>query len=88
MDGTMGIFRRIAGGGLAGIGYLLSPLSWWNDLYVNLPISYLLAAPFGLINEHAFTGAFVAFYWLSNITGLILLHRGGVAVLSGQEKNG
>ena len=29
--------RRVAGGFLGFIGYMLSPLSWWNDLFVNVP---------------------------------------------------
>ncbi len=38
---------------VAVIGYLLSPLSWWNDLFVNVPLAYLFALPFSLLHEHA-----------------------------------
>lgn len=58
------------------VGYLLSPLSWWNDLYVNLPIAYCLAWLVSLIDKQFFAMALVGFYWLTNIAGLILLHKG------------
>lgn len=28
---------------LLGIGWLLSPLCWWNDLVINLPLAWLVA---------------------------------------------
>ena len=34
------IFQKIKGGILLTVGYLLSPLCWWNDLIINLPIAY------------------------------------------------
>ena len=63
-------------GWLSTVGYLLSPLSWWNDLYVNLPIAYGMAWLISLIDKRLFTLALVGFYWLTNIAGLILLHKG------------
>jgi hypothetical protein len=35
------IFKKLRGGFLLVIGFLLSPLSFWNDLFFNLPIAYL-----------------------------------------------
>ena len=36
-------WKRKAYGGLLGfIGFLLSPLSWWNDLFVNVPLAVAL----------------------------------------------
>lgn len=61
---------------LATVGYFLSPLSWWNDLYVNFPIAYALAWLVGLVDQRLFSVALIGFYWVTNITGLILLHRG------------
>ncbi len=58
------------------VGYLLSPVSWWNDLYLNLPIAYGLAWLVSLIDKQFFAVALVGFYWLTNIVGLILLHKG------------
>jgi len=63
-------------GGLFTIGYLLSPLSWWNDLYLNFPIAYGLAWLVSLIDKQFFTVALIGFYWLTNIAGLILMHKG------------
>ena len=57
------------------VGYLLSPLSWWNDLYLNFPIAYCLAWLVSLIDKQFFTVALIGFYWLTNIVGLMLLHK-------------
>ncbi len=40
-------------------GFVLSPLSWWNDMVVNLPLSYLMAWPFSLFKEELFPYVFV-----------------------------
>lgn len=58
------------------IGFILSPLSWWNDLFVNFPISYILSIPFGLLNKGLFLPVFIINYWLTNILGLWLMHLG------------
>ncbi len=58
---------------IAVAGYILSPLSWWNDLLVNIPLALLLARPFsGWLYVPAFTLA----YWLTNLLGFMLLHHG------------
>jgi hypothetical protein len=36
------ILKKLRGGFLLVIGFLLSPLSFWNDLFFNLPIAYFL----------------------------------------------
>jgi len=58
------------------IGYLLSPLSWWNDIIINIPLAYAFAYPFGLISRKLFLPTMILGYWITNIAGLILLHRG------------
>lgn len=58
------------------IGFILSPLSWWNDAFVNIPIAYVIAIPFGMISKSLFVPAMVISYWLTNIVGLLLLHAG------------
>ena len=45
------------------VGFILSPLSWWNDAVVNIPISYLLSLPFSLVDERLYLPAFIAIYW-------------------------
>ena len=62
---------------LLGLGFILSPLSWWNDVVVNLPLAYLFSIPFTLINEQWFLASFVLGYWLSNLLGFLMLHWGG-----------
>ena len=77
--------RRLAGGALALIGYLLSPLSWWNDLFVNVPLALAFAWLISLFYKPAFASSLVVGYWLTNILGLILLHKGGQQTLSGRR---
>lgn len=79
---------------LTAIGYFLSPLSWWNDLYVNFPIAYGLAWLISLSDQRLFAGALMGSYWFTNILGLILLHKGlapaaagGVSRTGGRWKN-
>jgi len=31
--------RKVTGGILGLVGFMLSPLSWWNDLFVNVPLA-------------------------------------------------
>jgi hypothetical protein len=76
---------KIKGGILATIGYLLSPLSWWNDIIINIPLAYAFAFPFGLISRKLFVPVMILGYWITNIAGLILFHR-GVKDLVTEEK--
>jgi hypothetical protein len=70
--------RNVRGLILATVGYLLSPLSWWNDAFVNLPLAYLAALPFGLIWRPLFMPAMIVAYWGTNVLGFVLLHHGTV----------
>mgnify|MGYP007077385807 CR=1 FL=1 len=67
------------------IGYLLSPLSWWNDLFINMPLAYLFAVPFSLLDEQFYLPSFVLGYWLSNVLGLLLLQRGGTQLIKQRQ---
>jgi hypothetical protein len=69
------------GGLLAWIGFLLSPLSWWNDLFLNIPLAVGFAWLVALFYRPAFTPAVIVGYWLTNVLGLILLHRGAQKML-------
>lgn len=68
--------KKLYGGILGTVGFLLSPFSWWNDLFINFPIAYILACGTNFIYKGAFLGAFIASYWLTNIAGLVLLQKG------------
>ncbi|MGD0539588.1 MAG: hypothetical protein ABSC03_18310 [Verrucomicrobiota bacterium] len=82
----MGLKRRLAGGMLATVGYMLSPLSWWNDLFVNVPLALAFAWIVSLFWAAAFTASFVVGYWLTNVLGLVLLHRGAQDLITGRER--
>ncbi|RJQ56970.1 MAG: hypothetical protein C4526_00285 [Nitrospiraceae bacterium] len=68
--------RKKTGIILSVIGYLLSPLSWWNDLYLNIPLAYAGAWLVSLFYKPAFLAAFIACYWITNIAGFVLMHKG------------
>ena len=68
------------------LGFVLSPVSWWNDLIVNFPLSYLMATPFGMINRNLFLPMFVVSYWVTNILGLLLMHFGISGVVKDTPK--
>ena len=78
--------KKVYGGIIATIGFVLSPLSWWNDLFVNLPLSYLFAFPFGLISRKLFLPAMIFGYFLTNVIGLVLLHYGAEQYISKKDK--
>lgn len=73
--------RRLWGGTLVVVGYLLSPLCWWNDLIINLP----LALGFGYLASRPFPEALVPMtgvgYWLTNVVGFVLMQQGAVTAL-------
>lgn len=77
---------RAGGGVIALIGFLLSPLSWWNDLVINFPFSYILALPFGWINRSFFLPAFITAYWFTNILGLFLMQKGCKRIVKPEEQ--
>ena len=68
--------RHILNSVLVTIGYILSPLSWWNDMVVNVPLAYVFSIPFTLIKEQFFLPAFIVGYWLTNVIGFFLLQKG------------
>lgn len=78
--------RKVRGGILAVIGYMLSPLSWWNDLLVNLPLALVFAWIVSSFYKPAFPVAVVIGYWLTNVLGFVLLHKGAQQVLSSEER--
>ncbi|WP_416840642.1 hypothetical protein [Haloferax sp. DFSO52] len=78
--------RRVKGGFLAVVGFILSPLSWWNDLVVNLPLAYAFGVGVALISRDWFLPGVIAGYWLTNVVGFILLHKGAIDVISGEAK--
>ena len=82
----MSLKRKISGGALAFIGFLLSPLSWWNDLFVNVPLALAFAWVVSWFWPAAFTASFVLGYWLTNILGLVLMQKGAQQTLTGKSE--
>ncbi len=78
--------RKLSGGILAGIGFMLSPLSWWNDLFVNLPLALAFAWVVSWFYKPAFEACVIVGYWLTNILGFILLHKGAEKMISEKGK--
>ena len=74
--------RKIQGGVLGLIGFLLSPLSWWNDAFINLPLAIGFGWLVGLIYRPAFEAAVIVGYWLTNVLGFVLMHKGAQQMLS------
>ncbi|MCI0744993.1 MAG: hypothetical protein L0Y58_06270 [Verrucomicrobia subdivision 3 bacterium] len=74
--------RKVHGGALGFIGFMLSPLSWWNDLFVNVPLALAFAWIVSLIYKPAFEVAWIAGYWLTNLLGFVLMHKGAATMLA------
>ncbi|GAB6148822.1 hypothetical protein [Stetteria hydrogenophila] len=82
--GGLRLAVRGASAVIAFIGYILSPLSWWNDAVVNIPISLAIAGAL-----HALTGldmriGFAAAYWFTNVAGLVMVALGGSVAYEGR----
>lgn len=81
--------KKIVGGGLVILGFLLSPLSWWNDIFINIPLAYAFGFLFSLFSQNLFLPMTIVGYWLTNVLGFILLHRGiknFVSPLTGEKE--
>ena len=79
---SLSLKRKLSGSTLAFIGFMLSPLSWWNDLFVNIPLALAFAWIVSWFWPAVFTASFVLGYWLTNILGLVLLQKGAQQALS------
>jgi hypothetical protein len=80
--------RRLVSGIIAFIGYLLSPLSWWNDTFINLPLAWLFASLVSLASRRLFVPAMILGYWLTNIAGILLMAQGTAGIASGNSQPG
>lgn len=78
----MSLKRKLTGGTLAFIGFMLSPLSWWNDLIVNIPLALAFAWVVSFAWPAGFTASFVLGYWLTNVLGLVLMQKGAQQALT------
>ena len=80
--GVKPVRRRALWLAAAVVGYILSPLSAWNDAFVNVPIALLFSRLFERLGLSPWLG-FQAGYTLSNVAGLALLYAGARGVRGG-----
>ncbi len=88
MSSLLGQFslKRLRGGLLFVIGYLLSPLCWWNDLIFNLPVAYGFGYLCSLVSANWLLPGLIVGYWLSNVLGFILMQFGALDALQKESK--
>ncbi len=75
------------------VGFVLSPLSWWNDLFVNVPLAWAMTWPvlklisFLLpISRNFFLATFIFNYWITNIVGMAMMHYSGKKLINKDAK--
>jgi hypothetical protein len=66
---------------LLAVGWMLSPLCWWNDLLINLPVAWGFARVARWIEPAWFAPGLVLGYWLSNVLGIVLMQSGALALV-------
>ncbi len=69
------------------VGYVLSPLSWWNDAVVNIPMSLLLGGAIHRLLGLPLDISVAAAYTATNIAGVALLAIGGSGLLGASKRN-
>ncbi len=68
------------------VGYILSPLSWWNDAAVNIPLSLLLGGAIHRLLGLPLDVSVAAAYTATNIAGVALLALGGSGLLGASKR--
>ena len=80
--------KKLRGGFFLVIGYLLSPLCWWNDIFFNLPISYCFGYICSLFSPNLLFPGLIVGYWFSNVAGILLMQVGAVDMFKqSKERN-
>lgn len=77
--------KRLRGGLIFGLGYLLSPLCWWNDLIFNLPVAYGFGYLCSLVSSSWMLPGLIVGYWLSNVVGFLLMQFGVTDTIQSQQ---
>ncbi|NEU75743.1 hypothetical protein PI95_025085 [Hassallia byssoidea VB512170] len=80
------MWKKLRGGFFLVLGYLLSPLCWWNDLLFNLPIAYGFGYMCSLFSPKLLIPCSIIGYWLSNVVGIVLMQLGSVDVFQNEPK--
>jgi len=80
--------KKIFFASLSFLGWVLSPFTWWNDAFVNLPLAYLSANVINRALPRSFPAAFLITYWFTNVLGIALMYIGaGSLYAKGLIKN-
>ncbi|MBW4648546.1 MAG: hypothetical protein KME06_07575 [Kastovskya adunca ATA6-11-RM4] len=80
------MLKKLRGGFLLFIGYMLSPLSWWNDLFFNLPVAYLFGYIFSWFSPDLLIPFTIVGYWISNVAGILMMQFGAMDMFVEQPK--
>ncbi|MCX7595306.1 MAG: hypothetical protein N2235_16405 [Fischerella sp.] len=80
------LLKKLRGGVLVGIGYMLSPLSWWNDLFFNLPIALVFGYAVSWIYPNWFLPGTVIGYWFSNVLGILMMQFGAIDIFLTEDR--
>jgi hypothetical protein len=64
---------------------MLSPLSWWNDLFFNLPIALVLGYLASWLQPSWLLPGTVVGYWLSNVLGIVMMQFGATDMFWAEE---
>jgi len=78
------VLKKLTDAIVIGVGYMLSPLSWWNDLFFNLPLAYGFAYVVTWGHPDWFWAATIMGYWLSNVLGIVMMQWGAVDLFFSQ----
>lgn len=81
-------WQRLGSLGLLALGWLLSPLCWWNDLVFNLPLAFGFAKLVSRWNPDGLLGAMVVGYWITNLAGILLMQSGTLGLLAEERRPG
>lgn len=68
--------KRCLGITLLFIGWVLSPLTWWNDWLINLPLAWLISSLIVGSDYGGFQYWFILFYWFTNVGGILTMFLG------------
>lgn len=80
------MFKKLRGGFLLIVGYLLSPMCWWNDLFFNLPLAYFFGYVCSWFSPNLLLPGSIAGYWISNVVGILLMQFGAVDIFQKQPE--
>jgi hypothetical protein len=78
--------NSVKGAILVGIGFMLSPLCWWNDLILNIPLAYGFGYLCSKFNQDLLFPGLIVGYWLTNVLGFLLMQFGTFDIIQDQGK--